>query len=260
MSTMNQFLAQFYGTVGASQEKTASAQTQEAPAPAGPSQEDLVKQAQYELFVKTASANGIDLSKLTDAQVDELFERTKTAGAMPPQFMQHAKGKEDDCGDDDKKKRDAAEKEHQEKKADMERFQQADFFGRQAAHAYVDELKKIASAAQTEQEKKATAAPATTPAAVGTDKVASRLTKQASATDQLAAKHAIALIGEFNKTASAPFDLKEAEARVNAVVFTLGLPESVKVAAAADLDTAIFTRALEALEVAGYPVQWGDGQ
>jgi len=273
--SMNQIFAEYYNTLG--NDKTASAE---------PTQEDLVKQAQYELFAKVAFANNIDLSKLSDAQCDELFERTmnseKTAGEMPPQFAK-AKKDGDEDEDDESKKKEMAEKEHAEKKAAAAMFQQADSFGRQAAHAYVDELKKVAAAVEQQKE----AAPALPPkggmkgvgdrireavsahggkavsgvggAAAGY--VAGRMHKDkekgASAIDELAANRALAIVDEFNKQAGAgAFNLEEASERIAAVVFTLGLADSTKIASAANVDTAIEIRALEALEAAGYPVQW----
>jgi hypothetical protein len=284
--SMNEIFAQYYNTLGNGEatDKTAAA----APAP---TQEDLTKQAQYELFAKVAHANGIDLSKLTDAQCDELFERTmapeKTAGEMPPQFMANAKGKKDGDKDEDdeSKKKEMAEKEHAEKKAAAVMFQQADAFGRQAAHAYVDELKKVAAAVEAQQAKEAApalpakgetykrvgerlrdavsahgghaAAAAGGAAAGGAAGYAAGKNKKASALDELAANRALAIVDEFNKQAGANgFNLEEASERIAAVVFTLGLADSTKIAAAADVNAAIEIRALEALEAAGYPVQW----
>lgn len=283
--SMHRIFAEYYNTLGNadSTDKTASA---------APTQEDLVKQAQYELFAKAASANNIDLSKLSDAQCDELFERTmaveKTAGEMPPQFMANMKGKKDGDKDGDKdeesKKKEMAEKEHAEKKAAAVMFQQADSFGRQAAHAYVDELKKVAAAVEQQAKEAAPALPAKGEtykrvgerlrdavsahgghaaaaaggaAAGGAAGYAAGKSKKASAIDELAANRALAIVDEFNKQAGANgFDLTEASERIAAVVFTLGLADSTKIAAAADVNAAIEIRALEALEAAGYPVQW----
>lgn len=116
MSGMDQFLAEYYGTNAAS--------------------EEVEKQAQVELFTKLAAENGIDISQLSDDQVNGLWaefqgELAKTAG-------------EDDK--DEKKKVEEAAKEHEEKKAAAEKFAEADFLGRVMAHSYVNELKKIAGA------------------------------------------------------------------------------------------------------------------
>jgi len=293
--SMNQIFAEYYNTLGNDEgTKTASA-----------TQEDLTKQAQYELFAKVASANGINLSQLSDAQCDELFERTmgpeKTAGEMG--------------------KREMAEREHAEKRAAAVMFEQADSFGRQAAHAYVDELKKVAAAVEEQQYKEATVgetaravgghiagaarsagghaadaarsagghaadaarsaggwakehpkttagvAAGTVAAAAGAEALRRHRNKskeeaapseeKTSAIDELAAYRALAIVDEYNKTAGVqPFDLNVADERIAAVVFTLGLGDSTKIASAANVDTAIEIRALEALEAAGYPVQW----
>lgn len=74
--------------------------------------------------------------------------------------------------------------------------------------------------------------------------------KESSALDELAAEAAVV------KAAEANFDLDEASERV-AAVLTLGAPEeNSKVASASDLAGAIDIRALELLELAGYPVTW----
>lgn len=74
--------------------------------------------------------------------------------------------------------------------------------------------------------------------------------KESSALDELAAEAAVV------KAAEANFDLDEAAERV-AAVLTLGpSDENSKVASAADLQGAIDVRALELLELAGYPVTW----
>lgn len=250
--SMNETLAQFYGTNGAGSVKTASA-------------EDHEKAAQYELFTKMAEANKIDLGKMSDAQVAELYDRTfsKTAGEMPPQFAANIKGKGDKDGegkgDGDKDDvEEKAKKEHEEKKATAEKLAEADFVGRAMAHAYVDELKKIAEA----QAKTAAAAPAPVE---GEWKV--ELPKVASAIDTLAMPRAFAIVQEYNagatehnKTAAADkkvslIDEKEAATKI-AAVHAKGLGDSVKVASAADHKAAVHVRALETLEAAGYPVQW----
>jgi len=110
MSGMDQFLAEMYGT------KTASA-------------EDFEKQAQAEYFSKLAADNGIDLNTLSDEQVTYLWNQTfaKTAG------------------DDVDRKVEEAKREVEEKRASAEKFAEADFLGRVMAHAYVQELNKIAA-------------------------------------------------------------------------------------------------------------------
>ena len=241
--SMNEILAAHYGTNGAT--KTASA-------------EDLEKQAQYELFTKIAQSNGVDLSKLSDAQVQELFDKTfsKTAGEMPPQFAAHAKGKDGKDGKDGKGDgehgesiEEKAKKEHEEKKEAAAKIAEADFMGRTMAHAYVNELQKIAEA----RAKTASAAPA----AAATGEWTVELPKVASAMDTLAMHRAFEIVQEFNKTAAANAKLDEREAATKiAQVHTKGLNESIKVASAPDYKAAIELRALETLEAAGYPVNW----
>lgn len=123
MSGMNDFLASYYGTA-------AAAET--AP-------EDLQKQAEIELFGKLAASQNIDLNTLPDEQVEQLFADFQ---------KQASEEKKDD-------KEDEAKKELEEKKAASEKVAEADSLGRIMAHAYVDELRKIAAA---EQEKEAAGA------------------------------------------------------------------------------------------------------
>lgn len=241
--SMNQILAAFYNTNGT---KTASAHT-----------EDLEKAAQYELFTKIAAENNIDLSKLTDDQTRELFAKTfdKTAGEMPPQFAAHAKGKGDgDKKDGEESDEDKAKKEHEEKKAGATKLAEADFLGRAMAHAYVDELQKIA------------AARGESPAGAGGEWTV-ELPKVASTIDKFAMVRAFemvqqhnAAIAEHNKTAAADkklqfVDEKTAAEKI-AQVHTKGMADSIKVASAPDHKVAIELRALETLEAAGYPVEW----
>lgn len=257
---MSEFLAAYYGTNGTT--KTASApETQE---------ENLVKQAQVELFCKVAAEQKIDLASMPDAQVEQLFNNfvTNTKTAEPEKA--------------EEKKKEEAEKEFAEKKAAAAEFAKYDFFGRQMAHAYVDELKKIASAAGgtkvaefppggfpfkkkeegkehegkehegkehegkekehegKEHEKKA--APLA-PAAAGQ-------AKKASAIDELAFKVAL------KKIAEAGLDQEQAAQRINAAVTLELLGESTKIASATDVNMAVEIRALEMLEAARYPIEW----
>jgi hypothetical protein len=73
----------------------------------------------------------------------------------------------------------------------------------------------------------------------------------ASALDNLAAEQAVV------KAAEVGWDPEEAANRVTAIL-TLGAPESEKIASVSDLDTAVGIRAVELLELAGYPVNWGE--
>jgi len=257
---MDQFLAELYGTA-----KIAS-----APEPAA---DDLEKEAQARLFLKTASEQNIDLNALPEEKVAELFEA----------FVENlnAPVEETKVAAEDKKEEPsvaAAKKELEEKKAAAEKLAEADFLGRTMAHAYVDELQKIASAQATTQQKVAAMPPALLAAMSGkkdeksddkksddkkddekksddkdekSDKP-NPFAKKASAIDSLAYSKAIELVKD------AGFDVKEAADRLNAAATLNLLGESTKVASAQDLNTAVQVRALELLEAVGYPVQWGE--
>lgn len=236
MSGMDQELAAIYGTPGADLSQA----------------EDLEKQAEAELFLKLAAENGINIDQLTDEQISELYDSTfgkvaqegEEAPPFPPK-KEEAK-KCEDCGKEpcecDKNKEAAAQAEFLEKKAQQEKYAEADRMGRIMAHAYVQELRKIAEAngeepppaAKKEEAKKE-------------EKDAG--CKSASAIDELAVPKAI------EKAAEAGWNKEEAAARVNAVA-TLGLQDSEKTASAGSVDEAVENRALEFLEAAGYPVTW----
>lgn len=133
MSGVSELLDAFYGTT-----KTASASSEQA---------DPETQAQVELFCKVAADQGIDIANMPDDQVAQLYNQwltnTKTAGEG-----EASKPKGDDGEDGEKKKHEAAEREFEEKKAFAEDFNRFDFYGRQMAHAYVNELRKIAASVE----------------------------------------------------------------------------------------------------------------
>jgi hypothetical protein len=237
--SMNELLAAHYGTNGV---KTASA----------PTPEDMEKEAQMDLFCKMAAANNIDLTKLSDAQIDQLYTETFSKKAeLPPQFM-HKKeeGKEEGKEHKEEDEHEKAKKEHEEKKAMAEKLAEADYIGRAIAHAYVQELGLIADHRQ-----KTAAAGGAAAGAPGQWQI--EIPKVASAIDQLSIPRAFEIVQEFNKTAKAEQRIDEKTAAEKIVaVHTKGLADSGKTASAADYKAAVHIRALETLEAAGYPVNW----
>lgn len=137
MSGMDQFLAEYYGTNGASQ-STETIIDKEA-------------EASFDLFAKVAAAEGIDLSKMSDEDVMALY--TKVAGEDEHEDKEEERKKEKE---EEKKKEAAAKAELAAKTAAastqaptaeaQEKLAEADFLGRVMAHAYVQEMKKIAEA------------------------------------------------------------------------------------------------------------------
>lgn len=187
------------------------------------SNEEAEKLAEVELFTKLAADNGIDLDQLSQDQVNDLWYAFKTAGDEE---------KEDDDDKDDKKEK--AKAEFAEKKEASMKIAESDELGRLMARSFMDEVQKLASGQAPTQPKVASAPTPVT---------------SAPAIDQLAAEMAC------EKAASAGYDADEAAQRVIAVL-TLGAPDSMKVASAATLEAAVDVRALELLELAGYPVQY----
>lgn len=190
--------------------------------------EEAEKLAEVELFTKLAADNGIDLDQLSQDQVNDLWVAFKTAGDEEPEKKEE---KEDDDKDDKKEK---AKAEFAEKKEASMKIAESDELGRLMARSFMDEVQKLASGQPPTQPKVASA---TTPVT------------SAPAIDQLAAELAC------EKAASAGYNPDEAAQRVIAVL-TLGAPESMKVASAETLEAAVDVRALELLELAGYPVQY----
>jgi len=127
---MDQMLASFFNTGGAESQ---------------PSAEDAEKVAQAEFFAKTAAAQGINLEEYSPAQIDWLWQRTFST-TKEAEFPPAKDDKGDEKGDEKKEREDKARKEHEEKKAAQERFDQATYFGKTAAHSYVAEMRNILEA------------------------------------------------------------------------------------------------------------------
>lgn len=120
--TMNMDLAAIYGT------------------PGGPTQEDLEKSAQVEFFAKVAADNKIDLSKLADEEIANLWGQvfSKTAA----EGEEGAKVETTEELKDDKSTSAAAEFEAAKtsQAEEQAKFAEADFIGRQMAHSFTHEL------------------------------------------------------------------------------------------------------------------------
>lgn len=138
MSTMEQLMSEYFA-------KQASGQV---------TQEDLEKQAQAELFSKLAAANGIDLEKLSEAQIAHLWNETfseKTASEVEEEKKEKAEKEKESESDVEEK----AKEEHEKKKEAAAKLAEADYLGRFMAHTMVAELKKLAAAPEGETEKEA---------------------------------------------------------------------------------------------------------
>jgi hypothetical protein len=221
------------------------------------------KQAAMELFVKTATENGIDLSTLTNEQIGQLWEQawgTKIA-ELPPQFAAHMAGKKGDKDGDEKGEK--KDEKHEEKKDDKEKkaaaelselqdertkLAFADKMGRTMAHAFVNELEQIKVAQAKSGEKTAAAG---TPAPAAPPATAPVAIKLAGALEQLAVDHAVKIATD------AKLDPGEVSRKLAARA-ELGFAASTKLASApqGNLPAAVEIRALEMLEQAGYPVTW----
>jgi hypothetical protein len=136
---MNEFLAAAYATAQPAPVHTDAAE----------------KVAHAELFAKLAAESGLDLTQLTDEQIAAAWNEfrtqvtTKTAEAGQPAGQTKAAGEHGHAHKHEHKEAAAKREFEQTKQAQVEWEQknaEADFLGRRMAHAYVDELKKIASA------------------------------------------------------------------------------------------------------------------
>jgi hypothetical protein len=273
---MKDMLSEIFGTTAVT--------TKEASAAVAPTAEDLEKEAQVSFFSELCAAKQIDVSLLNNDQVNELFKvAMDMKAASDAENSPEAKAKKAKEEKDEKSKEAsaaalaAADAEYQEKRAAATKVAEADAMGRIMAHAYVDELRKLAG-----EMPPAFAAAA---AAKKNDKGDEKTEEKGDEKDEKAKEasaRAAALITEFEKTktagapASTPslnelagnyaIDLLKtagvnadlATARINAV-HVLGVPDGAKVASAANLDAAVHVRALEYCEAAGFPVDWTQG-
>jgi len=200
MSGMDQFLAEYYGTDATSQ--------------------DTEKVSQAQFFLKVAHNAGIDIDSLDNNQLNTLWNQFEEQQAKLA-----TEGGESCPSEDKETKKEKAKAYVESEKEAAAQFAAYDFAGRQMAHAYVNEMRKIASQAES--------------------------TKEASYhdLDQVAAEQAL------EKAASAGYARDEAANRLNAVL-TLSPPESEKIAFVQNFEDALDVRSSELLELAGYPVNW----
>lgn len=241
--------------------------------PGGATQEDQTKVAEAQLFAKLAAENNIDLRRLNDAQIEQLWNEVFPTQQKVAEEEKCSACKEAmaDCKCPPKeaaqdKVAAAAAAEFQRNREWQEKVAECDKLGRIMAHAYVQELGLIDQAMRKQAEEGggmppqfAAAAEAKKEEGGGEEKKdeekkdeakSEEDKKEASAIDQLAAKRAVELAKE------AGIDVKVAAKRVDAVL-TLGGPgQSEKIAAARSLEETIHIRALEFLEKAGYQVNW----
>lgn len=258
-----------------------AAQYNNAPAEKTASAEELQKEAQLEYFYKVAEANSIDLTQLSDQQLESLWSEVWDKVA------------EEEQKDSEEMEKEKAKKEHEEKRAHEELLKQADFIGRAAAHAMHDELQKLAAEAgkppQFQPAPKKTlvgSAPFKDPrplsikgkekmkevgkkvlefakkhkgtAAVGAGALAlgagagalASRKKEASAFDVQAAKLAF----EYGKEAY-PNEVDSLAALLDEKLAEGGIEEQNKLASF-DFETAVHVRAFEFLESIGVPVNW----
>lgn len=134
---MDMDLAKLYGTPGAHTVED---------------QEKVAEAAKAELFVKLASENNIDVSKLNDEQINDLWTAT---------FPKTAEGEEEKKEEHEKEETPAEEKKEEEKKESaarefaavqewQDKVAEADKLGRIMAHSYVQELGSIGEAMDKE--------------------------------------------------------------------------------------------------------------
>ena len=249
---MHEFLAAYYGT---------------APQP---SAEEVQRAQQIDFFAKTAAANGIDLEALNQDQINWLWNQVFTTKTAEPAKEEKAPPAEKKEEKDEAK--DKAEAEFAQKKEAMAKIAEADFLGRVMAHSFYNESVKIASAQPQEKAAefppKKDEEPKKEEKKDEGDSLKDRLMaaakkdeskeeekkeeKKASVSD-LDAKAAELAV---QKLASSNYwDVNEGVERLHAVL-TLGPKESVKVASAPNFEAALDIRALELLELAGYPIEW----
>ena len=295
MSTMNEYLSQFYGTA-----KVAAAPVV--------SDDEMQKQASVDMFCKVAAAENIDLSALPDEQVQFLYGEFVKAASEEPPAEEPKEEKKDEKKEEEDKKHAAAAAEHAEKRAASEKIAEADYLGRVIAHSFVQELGNISKEAGDkeagmpealkqraaemgkhvgEAAKKMSGKPKelaervsrlgeggkTVP--IGHSKTrdfvashghhaagaAAALGGAAAAGHHQGKKHGSAFEQVAGEQAVAfageqGWDTEQAGRKVASVLELGLLGESEKVASETDYQTSVGIRALEILECAGYPVTW----
>lgn len=249
---MNPWLATVYNTHGAAEVAA----------------EEQQKIAHGEMFAKLAAEHGIDLSVMSDEEIQDLHERVysglnKTAAPTPEAPAPEPTPEPAPQATPDPEIAKAAEY-HSEKVAFQEKFAEADLMGRVMAHAFTQELELIKRAAEEEkkddkpeekpeekkdEKKEEGDKPEAKSLPPWLQKKDGEKKEGSANFEQLAMQRAV----EIAKVAE--FDADVAAMRVNAVA-TLGLQESVKIAHVKDTEAALHIRGLEYLEAAGYPVNW----
>lgn len=123
---MHELLAQAYGTARSS--------------------EDTEKVAQVQFFAKLAADNGIDLSQVSDAEVQDLWGTFQAK--LAEEEEEEGKKKNPFAKKDDEKKEAAAQEFAAIKEAES-KVAEADYLGRVMAHAFAQESEKIAEIARS---------------------------------------------------------------------------------------------------------------
>lgn len=134
---MNMDLAAMYGT------------------PGGPSEEEIEKTAQMELFVKLAGESGIDLNQYSDAEIATLWNETfkgaqegegEEEGEKKPKKNGNGNGESEEEEEEEKEKESAAYAEFLEAQEWQEKVAEMDYLGRLMAHAFAQESEYIKEA------------------------------------------------------------------------------------------------------------------
>jgi hypothetical protein len=248
MGDVSELISEVYGTRNAGQPQV--------------TEEDAEKIAQAQFFNQLCEEQGINIDHLDDSQVERLYKTAMDA------LAENAGQSQDD---EQQQKEAAAEQEWSEKRAAAEKIAEVDALGRIMAHAYVDELKKIAQegeggglppalAAKAEEKKeekkeeKEEGEEEAKESQARAEALIAALSKNASSSttatlDELAANQAFHMLKE------AGYEEGLVGPRLQAVL-TLGLQDSTKIASAQTREEAQYVRALEFCEAAGFPVNW----
>ena len=185
--TVDQWLNQVYGTTGAS--------------------DDIEKTAQDMMLQKLAEQENIDLSGLSEDQMD----------ALAAQVIEDMQSDEQGDGEPVGQEQPQGEEASQEEAEAQAKFAEADFLGRVMAHSYTQELRKIAeeeAKKEEEEEEKKEKAPAPPPFIPKKDEEAEKTAGPiASAIMKLGGQ-----VGNQGNTAA--YIEKMAEARAQEIAYT----------------------------------------
>lgn len=222
-------------------------------------QEDLMKTAATELFLKLAEEQNIDITKFAPEEVSQMFSEFSAKLAADA-----AKKEGDEEDDEQKEKEKKAAAYHQERVELAEKTAEAKLMGQIMARSLVSELgvieqEKIAAAKQAGEMPPAFAAAAAAKKDKGDkdedkDDKKSEKEKQAAAFEEQAVACAVKIAASTGRYGEK--ELAQIQKHAEAISTLNLLEESVKIASSRTWQEAVTIRGYEYLEKLGFEIDW----